>query len=292
MTVRSSHNSSLYHVAEFNVAMVLMSTSGVLGRYITLAPPATICLRCIVGAIFLGLICQARGVRLKVKSRDMLSFWFLAILMSGSWITYFMSLQKSNVAVAMLSHFTYPIFIAFLEPLLLKTKFQPIHLLFALMGLIGISLLTPSFSLDDNIFQGVLLGVFAALIYAFRNVLMKKQVSRYSGMTLMFYQMVMSSVLLLPALYFYDLRPVSTMWPAILALGVITTAMGHTMFVIAMKNFSMTTLSILSTVQPIYGIILGMIFLAETPAMRSIIGGVIILTTATVEAVRHSRGRG
>ncbi len=269
-----------------------MSTSGVLGRYITLAPPATICLRCIFGAIFLGLICQARGVRLKVKSRDLLSFWFLATLMSGSWITYFMSLQKSNVAVAMLSHFTYPIFIAFLEPLLLKTKFQPIHLLFALMGLIGISLLTPSFSLDDNIFQGVLLGVFAALIYAFRNVLMKKQVSRYSGMTLMFYQMVMSSVLLLPALYFYDLRPVSTMWPAILALGVITTAMGHTMFVISMKNFSMTTLSILSTVQPIYGILLGMIFLAETPAMRSIVGGVIILATATVEAVRHSRGRG
>ncbi|MEM9325344.1 MAG: DMT family transporter [Bacteroidota bacterium] len=291
MISQTSSKSSLYHVAELNVAMIFMSTSGALGRYITLDVPATICLRCVTGSIFLGLLCRLRGVSLVISSRDIFKFWGLAVLMSASWITYFISLQKSNVAVAMLAHFTYPIFIAFLEPIFLKSRFQPAHLLFALLGLFGVSLLAPSFSLDDQVFQGLLFGILSAFIYSFRNIVMKKQVARYSGMTLMFYQMVMSAVLLSPALFYYDLQPLGEMWPYVLALGIIGTAGGHTMFVMAMRHFSITSLSILSTIQPIYGILIAMMFLGETPVLRSILGGTIILATVTLEAIRHSRSR-
>ena len=44
--------------------------------------------------------------------------------MGTHWIIYFISLKLSNVAIGMLSVFTYPVITAFLEPILLGNKFK------------------------------------------------------------------------------------------------------------------------------------------------------------------------
>ena len=62
-------NSFLRHIIELNFALLFISTSGVLGRYIDLAPPVTIWTRCILGAIILGLYCWRMGITLKFNIR-------------------------------------------------------------------------------------------------------------------------------------------------------------------------------------------------------------------------------
>jgi len=47
-----------------------------------------------------------------------------------------------------------------------------------------------------------------------------------------------------------------------------------------------TTASLMSSAQPIYGIILGILFLDEVPGVRTIIGGALILTSVLVESRR------
>ena len=49
-----------------------------------------------------------------------------SLFMAGHWITYFYALKLSNVAIGMLSLYTFPVMIAFLEPVFLKVKFNPI----------------------------------------------------------------------------------------------------------------------------------------------------------------------
>jgi len=44
--------------------------------------------------------------------------------------------------------------------------------------------------------------------------------------------------------------------------------------------------SIMSSVQPIYGILLGMLFLHETPDQSAVLGGALILTSVVVESMR------
>ena len=59
--------------------------------------------------------------------------WSFPLVVAGvflgtHWVTYFYALQWSNVAIGMLSLFTFPVITACLEPLFLKTKFKWRHL--------------------------------------------------------------------------------------------------------------------------------------------------------------------
>lgn len=270
--------------------MIMISTSGALGRYITLSPILTVWWRCILAAIFLAIFCWKTKISLKLDfKRDGLVILIAGILMVAHWATYFYALQLSSVALGMLSLFTYPVMTAFLEPLILKTKFQPVHLALAFLVLLGIYFLTPELDLGNKDTQGIGLGLISALMYSLRNIIIKKKVNLYSGSTLMFYQMSFATVLLLPALFLYDNSDIQEQWPAILTLALVTTAIGHTLFLTCFKYFSISTASLISSAQPIYGIIIGMIVLHEIPAWTTVIGGVLILTTVVIESLRTYR---
>ncbi|MEO0332822.1 MAG: EamA family transporter [Bacteroidota bacterium] len=60
--------------------------------------------------------------------------------------------------------------------------------------------------------------------------------------------------------------------------------MGHTIFLGCFRFFSVSSVSLLSCVQPIYGILLGVIFFREIPGWSVIAGGALILAAVAVEA--------
>ncbi|MEO9892929.1 DMT family transporter [Aurantibacter sp.] len=281
-------NSKLHtrHLLELNVAMVFGSTSGVLGRYIALPVTVTICLRTLLAFALLYVYCRWRKISLKIHKEDRLQLFVSSVLMGAHFVTYFYALQYSNVAIAMLSLFTYPVITSFLEPIILKTKFQKVHLLLGGLLLFGIYFLVPNFSLDNSYSIAVIFGIVAALLYALRNILMKSKVQKYNGSFLMCYQMGVSGFLLIPALFFVEFETVITQWKGLLALALLTTAIGHTMFLNSFKHFSITTASILSSIQPVYGIILGALFLSEIPTLTTIFGGALILTSVIIESLR------
>jgi hypothetical protein len=55
----------LKHITELNIAVLLVSTSGVLGRYISMPPPVTIWWRCVFAAVILGAFCWHKKIDLK-----------------------------------------------------------------------------------------------------------------------------------------------------------------------------------------------------------------------------------
>lgn len=209
--------------------------------------------------------------------------------MAGHWLAYFQALQLSNVAIGMLSLFTYPVLTSFLEPLFLKTRFQKIHLLLGILVMFGIFFLIPDFSFGNQNTIAIGFGLLSALCYAVRNLILKTKVDRYQGSLLMTYQMVIVSLLLLPAYFLYDLYAIGQQWEGLLGVALITTVLGHTMFINCFKHFSVTTVSILSSIQPVYGILIGALLLAEIPAWTTVLGGILILASVVVESVRSYR---
>lgn len=209
--------------------------------------------------------------------------------MGGHWITYFFSLQYSSVAIALLSLFTYPIITAFLEPLFFKTRFNKIHIALGLLVLAGIYLLSPEFDLENDYFLAIILGTISAIFYSLRNLLMKREVERYNGSALMFYQILVVSVLLIPSLYFTEFDLVLEQWKPLLVLAVLTTCIGHTLFLKSFKNFSITSASIMSCIQPVYGILLGILFLNEIPELMTILGGSLIISAVVIESLSSIR---
>ena len=280
-------NRHLYNILILNLGMLCISTSGPLGRFIPLPPPLIIWSRAFVAFLVLGAYCYWKKEKIRrgfLENRSTLIF--SGILLTLHWVTYFFALQWSGVAIGMLSMFTFPIITVFLEPLFFKTKFHPIHLMFGALILIGIYLLVPSFNYENVQTKGLFMGLFSALAYAFRNLIIKKNVQKFNGSLLMFYQMGITIILLFPVLMFYPLDTFTTQIPYLLFLGLVTTAIGHTLFLNCLTYFTVSTASIMNSIQPIFGIIIAFFFLNETPPASSLIGGGIILITVVIESLR------
>ncbi len=283
MADRQNH---LANILQLNLAVLLISTSGVLGRYITLDPVITIFYRCILAVLVFYLYCRWKKIDLHIANKQ--DLWKLilgGILMGGHWITYFYSLKFSSVAIALLSLFTYPVITAFLEPVLFKTKFNKVHIALGLLVLAGIYFLSPEFDLENNYFVAIIFGVASGFFYAFRNLLMKREVERYNGSALMFYQILVISIVLIPSVFFSEFKEVASQWKPLLMLAILTTCIGHTLFLKSFKNFTITAASIMSSIQPVYGIILGALFLSEIPSLKTLIGGTLIISAVVIESL-------
>lgn len=285
-------NTHLKHLAELNIAMMFISTSGVLGRFIAMPPPLTIWWRSFLTIFCLGAYIWYKKINLKVNSkRDLTTILISGFFMGAHWITYFYALKLSGVAIGMLAMFTYPIITVFLEPVFFKTKLDLKHVFLGGLVLVGIYFLTPELTIENNVSLGVLSGIVSAVFYSIRNILMKKKTASYHGSMLMFYQMIVITALLIPVFFIFEATPSTNDWLGLAALALFTTAIGHTLFVLSMKHFSIGTISIISSIQPIYGILFGMLFLSEIPASKTIIGGVLILSTVVIESYYSNKNR-
>lgn len=283
-------NANLKNLFWLLVAVFLVSTSGVLGRYIALPTEIIIWFRSILAAIFLYVFLRFKKTNLRVQQqKEYLPFFIGGVFMALHWVTYFYALKLSNVGLGMLSLYTFPVIIALLEPIILKVKFQPIHVLFGVLILVGLYILTPEFDIESTQVKGILFGVFSAFCYAFRILILKKHAANYDGTVLMFYQVIIVSILLLPALFFMDVSGLKTQWPYLLLLAFLTTAVGHSMILHSLKFFSASTTSIISSLQPIFGIIMAIFFLNEIPTLNTFIGGFLILFTVFIESYRMKK---
>lgn len=283
-------NPHLQHLLWLTLATIFISTSGSLGKYIDMPTPVVICWRSGLATLFLFLFCKYKGLSLNINNnRDRRTFLFAAIFMAAHWITYFYALKLSNVAISMLTLFTFPVLTAILEPLFSKVKFDPIHILLGFLVLIGIYILAPEFNIESTQLQGVLLGLLSALCYALRILLLKSEVKTYNGSMLMFYQVAIMTVILAPVLFVMDSSNITTQYPFVIVLALLTTAIGHTIFINSLKYFKATTASIIGSTQPVFGIIIAYFFLNEIPTVNTFLGGSLILATVIIESIRSNK---
>ena len=54
---------------------------------------------------------------------------------------------------------------------------------------------------------------------------------------------------------------------------------------VSFKSFNISTASIISSVQPVYGILFGLLLLGEVPDGKTVLGGLLIVLTVVIEGV-------
>lgn len=276
---------------ELNLAVLLISTSGLFGRLITLTPELTIFYRCLIAAILLGIYIKVKKIDFKILSKSDFRFILLGgLLMTAHWVAYFYSLALSSVAIALLTLHAFPAFTAILEPIILKTKFKLYHLLLAGLVIAGVSIILPSTDINNNIVLAIILGLTSALGYALRNIFTKKIIHKYNGSSMMCFQLIIMTIVLSPFLFVFESTLLAVDWKFILLLAFFTTALGHTLLVKNLKSFSATTVGLISSIVPVYGILWGLFLLNETPTLKTLIGGGLIMLSFMIE-IKASSGK-
>ena len=277
---------------EVNAATLLLGFVALFPKMIDLPPGQIIFGRCVVAAASLAIFFVARRRLPRLtRRRDYAVVSLLGMMLATHWVFYFHAVQVSTVAVAIIALFTYPIITVLLEPLVFRTRIARADVLTALAVLFGIFLMIPGFSLGSSAGQGVMWGVASAALYAARNVFQKKYLTEVSSSAALLYQVSIGALVLLPFLPAGSGKEIMSWSLPLLALGVLFTALPHTLLLDSLRHLKAKTLGIVQSLQPAYGVVLAAIFLSEYPSMRTLAGGAVVVIAASYEFVKVRRAK-
>jgi drug/metabolite transporter (DMT)-like permease len=263
---------------EIHAAVVLFGLAGLFGKWLVFSPVLIVLGRVFFASLALLLFALASGQKIVLKEKWIYPLFFLlGAILAVHWFCFFKSIQVSTVAVGLLSYSSFPVFTSILEPLLAREKLEKTCIAYAWLCVVGIFLIVPRFNMSDSVYRGVLWGLAAGMTFSVLTILNRKLAQKYSSLTIAFYQDLFACFVLLPFLLY--LRPSFTFKDLLLLflLGVFCTAVSHTLFIKGMKNIKARTAAIISSLEPVYGIILALIVLQEIPTLRTAAGGLIIL---------------
>lgn len=160
-------------------------------------------------------------------------------------------------------------------------------LLIALVTFVGVALVVPSYDLADNTLQGVLFGCISGLSLAMISVIGKKYTATYKSTTISFYQNLVATVLMSCIVFFHP--TVAMSWESIsllILLGTVFSALPQLLLFQSLSKLKASTVSIILSLESVYGIALALLFLSEIPSGRMLVGGVIILLTSMYASLR------
>jgi drug/metabolite transporter (DMT)-like permease len=269
-----------HSLLEIHTAVVLFGLAGLFGKWLILSPFIIVLGRVFYASVtlFLFFLLTKKNMQI-LPAKDYAVFILLGFILASHWVAFFQSIQISTVAVGLLSYSSFPVFTAFLEPLFFKEKIEISSIFYTLLCVLGIFLIIPRFDLNNSIYQGVLWGLFAGFTFSILTILNRKLSQRYSSLLITFYQDFWATLFLLP--FFFIIRPrlVPREIILLLILGIFCTALSHSLFIKGMRHIKAQTAAIISSLEPVYGIILALLLLKEIPAFRTVLGGMIILGT-------------
>jgi drug/metabolite transporter (DMT)-like permease len=277
-----------------NLAVILFGLASVLGKLSGLPSPLIVLGRVVFAGITLGAVVAfgRRKIGLR-RRRDLLYLCAPGVLLAFHWTSFFESVNVSNVAIGLLSYSSFPLFTALIEPVVFHQRASRLQTIGGLAILAGVYLLVPSFTLDNNITLGVCWGVVAGATFAILSVTNRWLGGTYSSITISLSQDLVAAAVLLPTLLLshptapFGLRQVLIL----VALGVVCTAVAHTLFIEGMRDISAQLASLSGSVEPIWGIGFALLLLGEVPSGRTLVGGAVILGATlipTVVALRRS----
>ena len=274
-------------LTEIHTAVFLFGLSGLFGKFLSLPPMIIVLGRVFFSSVFLLFIMKYLKNDIKLKQKKhYLQLGLMGMLLAIHWSTFFMSIQVSTVAIGLLTFSTFPVFVAFLEPYFFKEKIRLSDVISAMITFIGVVLVIPRFESGNNLMLGALWGILSGLTYAILSILNRSYVKQYSSTVIAFYEQFAATIILLPFLFIQ--KPVFQRLDLVLLilLGTVFTGISHTLFINGLKNIKTQSASIISCLEPVYGIVFAFFLLGEIPTIREAIGGIIILGTIIYSPIK------
>ena len=279
---------ALFHI---NIAVLLFGVTGLFAKSIAL-PALTITFgRVLFSAMTLLIVSTAGKSSLKLKSLRHFTYFIIAgIILALHWWSFLYAIQLSSVAIGTIAFSTFPLFVTLLSAIMFKEPWQKRQIIMCLLIILGIILTVPAFSFENRDLQGLSVGLFSALTYALLTLLNKYFSVHYSGVTISFYEQASSTVVLLPVLFLPTAAITLHDIFLLIILGVLCTALAHTLFISSLKSVSSHLACMISTLESVYIIFFAFLFLQEIPAIKEIAGALIITGTVIISQLIESGG--
>lgn len=275
---------------QVHIAVLLFGLAGLFGKWVALPASVIVFGRVFFGAAALLLILRWRGIPLRLNNRqDAITLSVSGVILAVHWVTFFQAIQVAGVAVGLIAYATFPVFATFLEPIFDRVRVQRKDIVLAAVTFGGAVLVVPSFELGNEVTQGFLWGVVSAGTFALLSIFNRRNVADYSGLLVAFYQDVVATIVLLPALFLATYTLTAEKVALLVLLGVVFTAIAHSLYIQGLRHVRAQVASIIASLESVYGIIFALVLLGERPLPRVLLGGAIILGAAAYSSIAEQR---
>ena len=242
--------------------------------------------RVLFSALILFMIGMA-GFRqeLKIKWKDCYLFIGTGLLSIAffNW-AFFTAINMLSLSVAVILLYTAPVFVMVMSVLFLKEKMTLGKIGLLAMTLIGCLLVAGSGGLFGGGGKlGYVIGLGAGFGYALYSIFGKFALKRYSPFTISFYTFFVASLVLVPSVRIWEVLPRLLnveMVMFIIGLCGLSTVLAFLLYTEGLKGIESSKASILSTVEPLTAMLIGILFFGDRISAVQLVGGVIICFSA------------
>jgi len=252
---------------KMHLAVFLWGFTGILGRAIELEAFPLVWYRVLLSSLFFLILLLARKEKLKVSGKELLKFALIGSIIAVHWCCFYGAIKYANASIALVCLATAGIFTTILEPFFLKSKFNYREMLIGFVALVGMYFIY-RFEIEYAI--GIGMGILAAVLSSLFTVMNKKIVDGYSPRLVAFYEIFFGFLflsILIPIYTNYfpsvSFSPSAMDWLWLVVLSLFCTVWGQALALEALKKLSSFTTVLMVNLEPVYGIILAIIFYKE-----------------------------
>lgn len=252
---------------KLHISILLAGFTGLFGKLISLNEGLLVVYRMLFAALLLFPILWFGRKLATVPFRDKWRIAATGLILGLHWVFFYGSIKAANVSIGVICFSLVGFFTAVLEPLLLRRKISLRELLFSLITVCGILLI---FRFDTRYRLGIGLGIISTALAALFTIINKKVGARYPSGTILLYEMTGGCIGLLCLLPLYlHFFPVESVIPGmsdllwLLSLSFFCTIGLYLLQIDALKAISAFTLNLSYNLEPVYSILLAMLFFGE-----------------------------
>lgn len=267
-------------IISLHIAVMLFGLAGVIGKFVSVPAILVTFGRVFFSSIFLLIIILIKKDNWKLKKRDYSYVIVAGIILAIHWFTFLQAIQIATVAIGTITFATFPIFVTFLEPLIYHEKLEIKNVTMAIIMFAGVLITVPKFSLANQMTLGIVVGMISAFSYAILCLFNRYLSLNYSGTIICLYEQGVATIILFPTIFFVTTTINSLDLGAIIFLGIVCTAIAHSIYVNSLKKIKVQTASIISSMESVYSIIFAFLLLNEMMAFKELLGGLIIIGVA------------
>ena len=276
-----------------HLIVILLGFTGVLGKLIDCSSSVLVWYRMFIAFLFL-LIYIHFSSGLNIQKKYFVRISLIGVVVAAHWLFFFESIKVSNVSVAVVCMGTSSLFSAFLEPIILKRRFNAREIILSVVVIFAISF---AMQADWSYKLGFVYGIIAAFLGTLFTIYNSLYINKVESEEISLIEMLSGFLVLSIYFLFTESISISTFNLSqsdliyLLILGIVCTSFAFAISVEVMKKLSPYNVIMAVNLEPIYSIILALVIFGDSEKMSLsfYIGAILIIATVTMDGIYKQR---
>jgi len=259
--------SSTRALVQIHFCVMLWGFTAILGKAITLRAVPLVWWRMILVTAALMLLPRFWEGIGSLAPRMIAIYIGIGVIVAVHWLTFYGSIKLSNASVAATCMALAPLFVAFIEPLLVQRQFDVRELLFGLAVIPGVGLVVGGIPAEMR--TGLAVGILSALLAAIFGMLNKRFIEHGEALSITGLEMAAGAMCLtllaplMPASEPVIVKPSAHDAVLLLILSMGCTLLPFALSLVALRELSAFTTALAINMEPVYAIVLAILLLGE-----------------------------